>query len=339
MRHRKQDDDTGVSEMKAFGEELIATGARYIEAGKRWFDARRDEATSQRQAREHGAEHPHPAREQERYRRGPDDDGHGRSAWLGGRPSRPDLGDHDGERGGNHGHAFWDEPPHGHDSDSGNGPWRHEQRWQPRDTSSARDRTQGAYGSSAHLRDSDDHLSDWGHRARSGQAAGSMDSNQGWQADSARGRNAPGGWRGVGPKGYVRSDARITEDVCEQLLHDDAIDARDISVQVRDGVVSLEGQVPKRAIKHRVEDLVERCAGVRDIENRLRVQQSGDAQGGRGAQAGHASTPSTTTASPSTGSAPGLGAQGAAATSGNASEDSSSSGSEAPDDDGNPHRP
>lgn len=338
MRHRKQDDDTGVSEMKAFGEELIATGARYIEAGKRWFDTRRDEASAQRHERAHGAERGYTTREHTPDRHGPDEDGHGRSAWLGGRPARPDLYDHENARGDSRGHAYRDEPPRGSDADPAAGPWRHEHRWQPRDTSSGRGR--GDYGSSDRLRDSDDHLSDWGHRARPGQQSSGAYPDQDRPLGSGRGANAPGGWRGVGPKGYVRSDARITEEVCEQLMHDDAIDARGISVQVSNGVVTLEGQVSKRSIKHRVEDLVEGCAGVRDIDNRLRVQR-GDAQDERGVQSGEASSASreTGSATPSTaGGAPGLNAQGAPATSGSATIDAGGD-DEAPDDDGNPHRP
>ena len=310
MGHRKQDDDTGLSEMKAFGEELVATGARYIEAGKRWFDARRDDSTARRDAREHGAERSRPAREPEDWRRGPHDDGHGRSAWLGGRPSRPDLHDHEAHRGAGHGHAFWDEPPGGVDPRHGP-PGRQEHHWEPPSP-----RWDSA--DAAQPRRSDDHLSDWGHRARPGQQHTDAYGDHGRHAHgSGSGGATPRGWRGVGPKGYIRSDARISEDVCEQLMHDDAIDARRISVQVHDGIVSLEGQVPTRAIKHRVEDLVEGCSGVRDVENRLRVQR-GNAPGERDTRAGGGTEPAATgaaPASPLTGHAQGLSAQGAAATS------------------------
>lgn len=337
MRHRKQDDDTGVSEMKAFGEELIATGARYIEAGKRWFETRRDESAAQRHAHAHGGERQRPTRDYDSERRGPDDDGHGRSAWLGGRPSRPDLYGQDDDRGSGQGHAFWDEPPH-RDPDQA-GRWRQEHRWQPDDAPSGQDRRTGMYGSSAPLRDSDDRLSDWGHRARPGQDR--SDAQRGWDrsADTGPSAHAPGGWRGVGPKGYTRSDTRINEDVCERLTHDDAIDARGISVQVRDGVVTLDGHVQQRSIKHRVEDLVERCAGVRDIENRLRVQRD-DARSVRDTPSPDASVVAQAAASPhSTGHTGGLDAQGAAATSSQSGKAASGVDADAPDDDGNPHRP
>jgi hypothetical protein len=33
----------------------------------------------------------------------------------------------------------------------------------------------------------------------------------------------------------------------------------------------LGGTVPHRAIKHRIEDIVDACPGVREIDNRIRV--------------------------------------------------------------------
>ena len=80
-----------------------------------------------------------------------------------------------------------------------------------------------------------------------------------------------GGFRGLGPKNYTRPDQRITEDLCERLTEDDRIDAREIEVRVSEGVVTLSGTVADRAMKHRAEDLAERCTGVRDVDNRIRV--------------------------------------------------------------------
>ncbi|WP_051361712.1 BON domain-containing protein [Solimonas soli] len=89
---------------------------------------------------------------------------------------------------------------------------------------------------------------------------------------------AGGVWRAErGPKGYTRSDERIRDDVCERLYHEPGIDVREVSVQVQDGRVILEGTVPDRAMKHRIEDLCERCIGVRDIEDRIRVERVSDA--------------------------------------------------------------
>lgn len=88
-------------------------------------------------------------------------------------------------------------------------------------------------------------------------------------------RESTKGHRGKGPRSYSRSDERLTEDLNEQLMHDDDIDASDISVRVESGEVTLEGTVTERWMKHRAEDLVERCSGVKDVDNRIRVKKSG----------------------------------------------------------------
>jgi hypothetical protein len=93
------------------------------------------------------------------------------------------------------------------------------------------------------------------------------------------------GYRGVGPRGYTRSDQRIREDVCETLCDSDDIDAADINVDVSGGAVRLSGTVPSRAMKHRAEDVAESCSGVRDIENAIRVAGV-DPVGGSQAYAG-----------------------------------------------------
>jgi hypothetical protein len=79
------------------------------------------------------------------------------------------------------------------------------------------------------------------------------------------------GYRGLGPRNYTRSDTRILEDVNERLTDDDAIDASEIEVKCVNGVVTLEGTVEERWMKHRVEDIVDACSGVLEVENRLTV--------------------------------------------------------------------
>ena len=79
------------------------------------------------------------------------------------------------------------------------------------------------------------------------------------------------GFAGRGPKGYQRSDERIQEEVCERLTRHPAIDASDIEVRVAGGEVTLTGQVDSRRTKRLVEDVVDRCAGVVDVANQLRI--------------------------------------------------------------------
>lgn len=90
--------------------------------------------------------------------------------------------------------------------------------------------------------------------------------------------------RRQGPKGYTRSDERIREDVCERLAGALEIDVSDVSVQVRDGCVALEGSVPARWMKHGVEDIADSCMCVRDVENRVRVRHAGESAAGQAPQ-------------------------------------------------------
>ncbi|MGN6476827.1 MAG: BON domain-containing protein [Flavipsychrobacter sp.] len=80
--------------------------------------------------------------------------------------------------------------------------------------------------------------------------------------------------RGKGPKGYKRSDERITEEINDRLSDDGSLDASDIEVKVANGEVTLSGTVMDRNSKRRAEDLVEAISGVNNVENRLRVGQS-----------------------------------------------------------------
>jgi hypothetical protein len=79
------------------------------------------------------------------------------------------------------------------------------------------------------------------------------------------------GIRRAGPKNYQRSDERIREDICERLWHDSRLEVSDVSVAVERGDVKLEGTVPHRYMKHHIEDIAASCAGVNDVENRIRV--------------------------------------------------------------------
>lgn len=75
-----------------------------------------------------------------------------------------------------------------------------------------------------------------------------------------------------GPKGYRRSDQRLLEDLCETIASAGHLDASEVTVDVQDGRVRLEGTVPARCMKHAIEDLADTCPGVQEIDNRIRVR-------------------------------------------------------------------
>ena len=90
------------------------------------------------------------------------------------------------------------------------------------------------------------------------------------------------GHRGVGPKGYKRSDDRINEEVHERLTDDPWLDATDVHVEVKDGEVTLSGHVDNREAKHRAERLIEDISGVGHVQNNLRVDPGRLTGAGRG---------------------------------------------------------
>lgn len=84
------------------------------------------------------------------------------------------------------------------------------------------------------------------------------------------------GHRGRGPKGYVRGDDRIREDVCDSLTYDRHVDASQIEVAVKGGEVTLSGEIESRAARRHAEELAERALGVKHVQNNLRVADRSD---------------------------------------------------------------
>ena len=86
-------------------------------------------------------------------------------------------------------------------------------------------------------------------------------------------RQYSGGHRGKGPKDYQRSADRIREDICDRLYEDDYVDASNIDIKIEGNEVILSGTVRSKEEKRRAEDLVESISGVRNVENRIRVDR------------------------------------------------------------------
>jgi osmotically-inducible protein OsmY len=108
-----------------------------------------------------------------------------------------------------------------------------------------------------------------------------------------------------GPKGYQRSDERLREDISERLMQSTHVDSSEVTVNVVSGKVTLEGTVPDRYMKHYIEDLVDACPGVQDIDNRVRVDpmsgQSSSTLGTTGTTGTSTTGTSTTTGASTTG--------------------------------------
>jgi hypothetical protein len=81
-----------------------------------------------------------------------------------------------------------------------------------------------------------------------------------------------GPYRGLGPKGYVRSDERIKDEICEILTRHGQLDARRVELDVQNGEVLLSGIVRHRRDKRLAEDIAFNVSGVRDVRNDLAVE-------------------------------------------------------------------
>jgi hypothetical protein len=77
--------------------------------------------------------------------------------------------------------------------------------------------------------------------------------------------------RGRPPKNYTRSDERIFDEIFDAIARDTRIDAREVTVEVKDGNVTLYGSVAHRQMKHWIEDIAAECHGVKDVDNRITV--------------------------------------------------------------------
>ncbi|GEC32611.1 BON domain-containing protein [Sinorhizobium fredii] len=91
-------------------------------------------------------------------------------------------------------------------------------------------------------------------------------------AGGRKNRGEAGRFRGKGPRGYQRSDARIAEDVNDRLTEDPWLDASDIEVSLAGGEVTPAGFVANRRDKRRAEDCADTVSGVSHVQNNLRVR-------------------------------------------------------------------
>jgi len=81
-----------------------------------------------------------------------------------------------------------------------------------------------------------------------------------------------GNYRGIGPRNYVRSPARIWEDICDRLTDNAFIDASDIEVNVNGSEVLLRGSVDSMIALRQAEAIVHQAIGVSHIRNELAVR-------------------------------------------------------------------
>lgn len=112
------------------------------------------------------------------------------------------------------------------------------------------------------------------------------------------------GRRVTGPKGYRRSDERVREDVCERLAMNPYIDVGEVSVEVANGVVTLDGTVSERREKYVVEEIADAVFGVTEVDNRLRVQRQQGSSWAAGSEVGGDTSTGSTSSTSAGGTSP-----------------------------------
>jgi hypothetical protein len=154
------------------------------------------------------------------------------------------------------------------------------------------EREEGRYGSNPRLSEGFEREGQGGSRGSGSYGSRGMGSGQGsygstygtsassWESQGSFG-STRGRFTGKGPKGYQRSDERIREDASDALERNGDVDASDIEVKVHAGEITLEGTVSDRRSKRMAEDLIEDLPGVKQVHNRLRVEQGGDGSGSK----------------------------------------------------------
>ncbi len=90
-------------------------------------------------------------------------------------------------------------------------------------------------------------------------------------------RPRPLDYRGIGPRGYVRSPERIYQDICDRLTENPFIDASDITVSVTGSEVRLAGSVDSPIVARQVEVIARQVSGVSWVHNDLRLRPAGEA--------------------------------------------------------------
>jgi osmotically-inducible protein OsmY len=74
----------------------------------------------------------------------------------------------------------------------------------------------------------------------------------------------------------MKTDSELRRDVERELEWDPSIDARNIAVAAKNGVVTLTGHVPMYSDKWRAESIAKRVAGVTTLANEIEVKLTGE---------------------------------------------------------------
>lgn len=280
---RDRDTHTGTSELRAAAREALDAGTRWIEAARHWLLDKRDEMNPRDDERDtddlHRQDHTAAHVWTRRHEGGRSASAEGQRSASGYRSMR-EREDQVVGLGGTHGDRDYESGRASGQRRSGE-----EHHWRS-------DRGFGEGYGTAHVEDSDHYerhmhmpydAAGWDYtrqrdlersakrHPQDDMPISERDHREREHARTGTGHSYGQSYQGRGPRNYTRSDARIAEDLNERLADSEAIDASDIVVEVAQGVVTLSGTVERRWMKHLAEDLADRCSGVKDVHNHIRV--------------------------------------------------------------------
>lgn len=89
------------------------------------------------------------------------------------------------------------------------------------------------------------------------------------EAHTADSRNPD--WESYAPKGKGRTDEQIRADVHQKLIGARDAPARNLSIEVCEGAVTLRGHVDSEAQRAKLEKLVRSVRSVQELHDRLQV--------------------------------------------------------------------
>lgn len=89
-----------------------------------------------------------------------------------------------------------------------------------------------------------------------------------------------GGHYGKVPKGWSRSDEHLKEEVSEALYRNQSVDATDIEVSAKDGIITLSGTVDSPEAKRVAESCAQKVSGIEDVLSHLSIRRN-EASSGR----------------------------------------------------------
>jgi hyperosmotically inducible periplasmic protein len=69
------------------------------------------------------------------------------------------------------------------------------------------------------------------------------------------------------------SDDRLFDEVNRSLVTDPQLGARPLQVAVKDGKVTITGSVENEKLLKRVDKVVKKVKGVREVDNRVQIRQ------------------------------------------------------------------